>query len=593
MVYRKFVEKSRCFLGKVAQRISAFFKVLFRCLSAVSGKAAQRICSFFKVFFRRLSAASGKVAKKISAFFKALVRRLSVASGKAAQRISPFFRALVQRLSTVSGKIVQKTSAFFKVFVLRLSAVSGKAAQRICSFFKALVWRLSVASGKAAQRISPFFRVLVQRLSVVSGKAAEKTSAFFKASVLRLSTASGKASKKLDLFLFFTLLVLLLGFILFNTALRKANHQRRIELVLSPQWEALFDRETLGGLIRNFEDQNPHLRIGSPGNESRAADILFFNEGLFRSLVQRESLCPLGAYLDSQNDAEQWAIPLLLSMDVLFYNIDLLAKAGFDRPPKTRDDFLKYVHAVSVAGHGTYGTALGLSPEDPLAIKREFFSWFWAAGLPLEKDGKPLLESRPAAEIINFLAQVKKEGPPTQDVFARTGIQLLEEFSQGKIAMIIAPAEAISFLQSRMGDSSFGITVIPGASTPGKNILGLSGFYAGISSRCAYPDEAWNFLTFITENSPNPAIKTVPGNLPVVGAFPDDFINDDPLYAKAWDIFESSDIAETSIGLPLAIELEQIVREELFKFFNEGRTAQNVVVEIQKRWDSVSSTFQP
>jgi multiple sugar transport system substrate-binding protein len=422
-------------------------------------------------------------------------------------------------------------------------------------------------------------------LSATSGKAAQKTSAFCKALAQRLSAASGMASKKLDLFLFFALIALLSGFILFNTAFKKTNRQKRIQLALSPQWEALFDRETLGGLIRSFEDQNPHLRIGSLGNESKAADILFFDEGLFRSLVQRESLYPLGAYLDSQSEADQWAIPLLLSMDVLFYNIDLLVKAGFDRPPQTRDDFLKYAHAVSTIGRGVYGTALGLSPEDPLAIKREFFSWFWAEGLPLESDGTPRLELRPAAEIINFLAQVKKESPPADDVFARTGIQLLEEFSQGKIAMIIAPAEAISFLQSRMGDSMFGITVIPGTSTPGKNILGLSGFYAGISNSCAYPDEAWNFVAFITENSPNLAIKTVPGSIP--SAFPGDFIKDDPLYAKAWDIFESSDIAETSIGLPLAIELEQIVREELFNFFNEGRSAQDTVAEIQKRWDSI------
>jgi hypothetical protein len=539
----------------------------------------------------------GKVAQKISSFFKALARRLSAASGNVAQRTSAFFKVLARRLPAASGRVAQRTSAFFKTFVRRLSAAPDNAAQRTSAFFKAFVRRLPAASGRVAQRTSAFFKTFVRRLSATPDKVAQKTSSFFETLTQQLSAVSGKTLKKLDLFLLFALITLLLGFILFNTAFKKTNRQKRIELVLSPQWEALFDRETLGGLIHGFEDQNPHLRISSPENESKVADILFFDEGLFRSLVQREALCPLSVYFDPQSDAEQWAIPLLLSMDVLFYNVELLSKAGFDRPPKNRDDFLKYAHAVSSTGRGAYGTALGFSPEDPLAIKREFFSWFWATGLPLERDGKPRLESRPAVEILNFLAQVKKEGPPAEDAFAKTGIQILEEFSQGKIAMIIAPAEAISFLKNRMGDSMFGITAIPGASTPGKNILGLSGFYAGISRSCVYPDEAWNFLTFITGNSPNLAIKTVPGNLPgafpVISTFPGDFIKDDPLYAKAWDIFESSDIAETSITPFLAGKLEQIVREELLNFFNEGGTAQDTATAIQKRWDSLSSTFQP
>jgi ABC-type glycerol-3-phosphate transport system substrate-binding protein len=74
--------------------------------------------------------------------------------------------------------------------------------------------------------------------------------------------------------------------------------------------------------------------------------------------------------------------------------------------------------------------------------------------------------------------------------------------------------------------------------------LGLSGIYAGISGSCTQPDEAWAFLAFIAGKNQilARALDAVPGCFP--SSFPADYIVNDPLYSKAWDIFEAAETVD-------------------------------------------------
>jgi ABC-type glycerol-3-phosphate transport system substrate-binding protein len=136
----------------------------------------------------------------------------------------------------------------------------------------------------------------------------------------------------------------------------------------------------------------------------------------------------------------------------------------------------------------------------------------------------------------------------------------LEEFAQGKVAMITGSARDIAFLQRR--NLNFGITAIPGT-TQGKNRLGLSKIYAGISADCALPNEAWAFLSFIAGKSQvlAEALTAIPGSIPAV--FPGEYILKDPLYSKAWDIFEAAEIVDYRSDDPAEEETERLVMEKI------------------------------
>jgi multiple sugar transport system substrate-binding protein len=421
--------------------------------------------------------------------------------------------------------------------------------------------------------------------------------------------------KKLDRYLFIIAAVLLAGFIVVRVTIKKAGEEQKVTLTFTHFLENGPEHGALAFLVEEFEKQNPEIRIrlnipspGAPGGagepreggDTLSADVVIFDEGRYNSFLQQDRLASLNSYAHSG----QKVIPLISFMDLLFYNIDLLKTAGFDRPPKTREEFIVYAKAVT-GGQGTrspgsaepprtagasgagkiFGAALAFSPQDPRSVQRDFFSWIRASGTPVIRDGRPDFRIRAVTETLEFLEQLNRERLLSPGTFNKTGTQKTGEFAQGNIALMIGSVEDIPFLRERMGDSAFGVTLIPGpAGYTGKPVIGTSFWYAGISGSCQYPDEAWAFLSFLAEKSPLLAAqaRAVPGS----GNNPGNYIEDDPLYAKAWDIYEAADVIRDFSGFPRTDDLETIIREELAALF-EGKTkAAETAAAIQRRWEA-------
>jgi multiple sugar transport system substrate-binding protein len=376
--------------------------------------------------------------------------------------------------------------------------------------------------------------------------------------------------ESVDVFILLAVLILLISPLIINLGLKLNTGIKQKDLFLSLRCEELFGREITEKLLQDFSELNPDVRIrvlNAPDEKGREPDILILDE----------------------NDGQ--AAPLVSFMDLLFYNIDILKTAGFDRPPKTREEFLAF--AKTAAGRdnpalaGVSGAAMGLSPQDRQAVSRDIFSWIWASGGDFWPAGNsPVINTRTLVNDITFLGRLYREGALAPGTFETAGDRRLEEFAQGKIAMMIASSRAIPFLREKMGDGAFGVTTVPVSASPGKYSIGLSGFYAGVNAACAYPDEARNFVSFLAEQSPLfcAKLKAVPGN--VSSLIPGDYVRDDSFYSKAWDIFEASKIVQGFSVKNRGMEYENAVLEEIRIFFEGSRTAQETAAAIQKRWDA-------
>ena len=382
--------------------------------------------------------------------------------------------------------------------------------------------------------------------------------------------------KRIDIIL----LIIAIAVIIFITARRVSvttEKHEHIDITISSQFGDLFGRDTVNALILEFEKQNPYLRVQEAGREAPdaagsvtgGADIILFDDSEFGSLLNASALSSLAPYNDTESGTRQWALPLVTFMDIFVYNIDILQAANLDRPPKTRAEFLSAAMAVAERNRATqgqkpvYAYALGLSPDDPAALRREFYPWVWSTGRELHTD---MALSGAASDVVAFFGSLNRGGLLAPRSFEATGAQRLKEFAEGTIAMMTASARDIAFLQKAAQGITFGITTIP-VITYDKNRVGISGIYAGISSACALPDEAWLFLAFIAEknNIFAEALGAVPGIFP--GVFADEYILNDPLYSKAWDIFEAADIVEYEPGQPYEEKLNVLIREKLAEAF--------------------------
>jgi hypothetical protein len=336
--------------------------------------------------------------------------------------------------------------------------------------------------------------------------------------------------KRIDILIIVGVIVVL-GFIVVNRVSNKVNNPEATitNISISTQCEIFFGKDTVDALIQEFEDKYSDLRILAA--EQEEADIIFFDDSAI-------------------DQPGQWTvnkiIPLVSFIDLFFYNIDILKAANTDRPPKTRTEFLETARAIAKSNPASpelvYAFALGLTHMDPTALRRDFCPWVWADGGELYQSGAAAL-SRVAMDTISFLGQLDSEGLLAPQSFEKTGLQRLEEFANGKIAMMTASAQNIAYLRQNAPGINFDITTIP-ATLLGKSRLGLSGIYAGINSNSSQPDKAENFLAFVMEKSQflDEAIGAVPGGFS--GSFPSEYIVNDTLYSKAWDIFEAADIVE-------------------------------------------------
>ena len=393
------------------------------------------------------------------------------------------------------------------------------------------------------------------------------------------------------MFLLFTAIILFAGFLVINLVNRFGAG--RSELLLSQRCEELLGKEITEKLILEFQEQNPDIRIRLV---DEVPDLLFFDESGFSRFVHGKAVV---SHENSENT--EAAAPLAWFIDVLFYNTELLRTAGFNRPPKTRAEFLTYGKAVS--GEAA-GAALGMSPNDRHALPRDIYSWIWSAGgsfwpgtegshNPAER---PVLPVRTTTEVISFLGELSREGILASQTFTTTGEERLEQFARGQIAMMVGSSRDIPMMRDKMGDDVFGVTAIPDSGLPVKIGAGLSGIYAGISSTCKKPNTAWSFLVFLGKHIPAIAVEimaipgAIPGLSPEYSSF--GYINGDPYYSKIREIFESSEIVRGFSREAQAEELERIVWEELHFHFENNRNAVETTSIIQQRLDTVYNDIE-
>lgn len=352
-------------------------------------------------------------------------------------------------------------------------------------------------------------------------------------------------------------------------------------LVLSPDFGSMFGGELTEMLLNEFAQRHPDILIHHIDADSEEQpDIIFFEKGEFNVLAG--VLLELNSFTNYDSGSQQLAVPLVSFINLLYYNIEILSAAGFDRPPKTRDEFITQARTVSQGAFNAAGAPALFTPANSYTLTKDILSWIWAGGGDIWSNGdKPSINSRRMINDITFLGNLNRV------LNAGTAEDNVEQFAQGKTALMIASTRYIPHLRERMGDSAFGITTIPESGAGGRYNIGISSIYAGLNSGGAHHDEAWSFLEFLAEKSSLLCayLKAVPGV--VSNFFPGDYVRNDPFYSKAWDIFESAMIVEDFSGKPGAQQYEAAFIEELQLFFEGGRTAQQTAAAIQRRWDEV------
>ncbi|MCL2602564.1 MAG: extracellular solute-binding protein, partial [Treponema sp.] len=333
---------------------------------------------------------------------------------------------------------------------------------------------------------------------------------------------------------------------------RKLGESDVIKIVFTQWWQGDLSDNSLQNLIAEFENQHEGIRIIL--NYTSFEDIRFelFNYDRSDSTLHTDviALDPIWVpELLARGIIKSADAPILSFINVLYYNIDILRKAGFTRPPATRSEFLTFARAVSA--DGIYALTLSLGSDDTGArgVFDTVYPWIWASGAPLLQEGMPVLTSPQVVATLDFLSTLNAEGLIAPASFTTSTSEVIEDFITGKTAFMVASSKHIPHIHARMGSDAFSITAVPPPSTPPRQpFFAASGWGAGVYAETVYPREAGMFAAFLSEKGA--------GLLPGADWALLESTAEEPLYSKLWETALSGEVARDFSGISAEGELE-------------------------------------
>jgi multiple sugar transport system substrate-binding protein len=388
-----------------------------------------------------------------------------------------------------------------------------------------------------------------------------------------------------------------------------------VTLEFQQWWEPELPEGSFRAILDDFEAANPGIKvvtISGPYLTTKdqiiasaatgtMADVVGLDGAWVNVLWKQGALASLtqamadAGYDDSELAAQiklagsTYMIPIANFIYPVFVNLDMLGAAGID-PPSTRAEFAAAAEALTDPDNNVYGWAQPLSLEQPNGIQNDTMSWLWATGGSMLDDmGQPnLAGNEQLADTMAYIKSLHDAGVVAPGAYVMKENEKVEEFVNERVAMIINTLAHFTLIRERNPELNFDISALPAVEGyDGPRGLPYASWGIGISSNTEHSAEAWKLIDYLTSVVGNTKLTSIanafPGN---VNATPD-FIQTDPLFMTAFEIFQAGYLANEFTGLPAAEELMRQF-DEPFQFYLEGDIDLEEFLEIaQEEWEAI------
>jgi multiple sugar transport system substrate-binding protein len=378
-------------------------------------------------------------------------------------------------------------------------------------------------------------------------------------------------------------------------------------------WEPELPAGALRAIMDDFEAQNPGITVtlvSGPYANTRdqivvgaasgtLSDVVGLDGAWVNDLAKQGAIAALDDLMAASNfDAGEVAaiikvngnshmFPVASFVYPVFVNLDLLAEAGVKGMPTTRTEFVEAARKLTDASKNQYGWVLPLSLQAPNGIQNDVMSWVWASGKSMLKDGQPDLTNGDVVGTLEFVQSMYDEGLISPGAFAKKEQDKVEEFVNGRVAMMVDSLAHINLIRERNPDLKFGITALPAVDGyEGARGLPYASWGIGVSEHSPHKEEAFKLVAYLMSADVNARLVSIanafPGN---VNAKPD-FVASDELFGTAFEIFQNGYLANEFVGLPVAEELMRQLGVEVQQMLEGNQTAAEAAAKAQTKWEA-------
>jgi multiple sugar transport system substrate-binding protein len=385
-----------------------------------------------------------------------------------------------------------------------------------------------------------------------------------------------------------------------------------VVLEFSQWWEPELPDGYFQGLMDEFEQENPGIRVellSGPYASTKEqvvagaaagtmSDVVGLDGAWVADFAEQGAIADLSAamaeagYDDAelasqvQVDGATYMIPVVNFVYPMFTNDDLLAEAGVAAPPVTRSEFADAAQKISALGDTTSGWVLPLSLEAPNGIQNDVMSWVWASGGSMLADGGPALTGNAdVAGGVQFVQDLWDAGVVAPGAFTMKEQDKVEEFTNGRVGMMIDSLAHVGTLRESNPNLNFSISAIPAEDGyDGERGIPYASWGIGIAENSEHPAEAFKLVEFLMSQGPNADLSSAahafPGNTESVP----DFVEEDELFGDAFAIYQDGYPANEFTGLPVAEQLMRGFGEELQKTLNGDQSLDDALSMTQEKW---------
>ena len=396
-------------------------------------------------------------------------------------------------------------------------------------------------------------------------------------------------------------------------ALGVTGAQAETNLEFIQWWEPELPAGALRGIMDDFEAQNPGIKVtlvSGPYANTRdqivvgaasgtLSDVVGLDGAWVSDLAKQSAIAAMDDLMAASDfDASQVAaiiklngnsymFPVASFVYPVFVNLDLLEAAGVAGMPTTRTEFVEAARKLTDASKNQYGWVLPLSLQSPNGIQNDVMSWAWALGKSMLKDGKPDLTNEDVVGTLEFVQSMYDEGLISPGAFAKKEQDKVEEFVNGRVAMMVDSLAHINLIRDRNPDLKFGITALPAVDGyDGARGLPYASWGIGVSEHSPHKEEAFKLVAYLMSADVNARLVSIanafPGN---VKAKPD-FVASDALFGTAFEIFQNGYLANEFVGLPVAEELMRQLGVEVQEMLQGNQTAAEAAAKAQAKWEA-------
>ena len=282
-------------------------------------------------------------------------------------------------------------------------------------------------------------------------------------------------------------------------------------------WQ-FWDPEWIKPLIEKFEKENPNIKVSlerltwtdgfnkiiTSLSANQAPDVIEIGstwvaglslDGGLKPIDPKDLRKKLANWESAYFKGKYYAVPWTLSTGALFYNKDLLRKAGYKSPPKNWAQLLQQSKAIHRIGKDVYGYGL---KTGAYTTWQKFLPYAWSNGARIiNPDWKSTdVNSKAFKEAVVFYNNLRKVGLFDENLVVR------KQFQEGKVGFMIEEPGQINKFKKEAPNLNFAVIQLP-KSPAGKSINFAGAQMLAITKNTKNKAAAEKFIRFLVkaENS--------------------------------------------------------------------------------------------